>query len=71
MCPWPIDDGEGAWERTGDMTEGTDVVDVAAEIIKAGELGRGRIGIEGLVSLFSPLLGKPTGAGLECDADRG
>lgn len=71
MCAWPLGDGEGAWERTGDMTEGIDVVDVAADIIKAGELGKGRIGIEGLVSLFVPLLGKPTGAGLECEDDRG
>jgi len=71
ICAWPP--GEGAWERTGDVAEGTDVVDVAAEDINDGvfALGSGRIGIEGLVSLFIPTMLNPGLVGLQCDDDRG
>jgi repressor of nif and glnA expression len=58
----------------GDVAKGTDVVDVAAEDIKDGPLtlGRGRIGIEGLVSLLIPGVLKNTGlVGLQWDDDRG
>jgi hypothetical protein len=51
ICIWPV---EGAWERRGDVATGIEVVEVAADGIDDGSLGSGRIGIEGLVSLFLP-----------------